>query len=163
MIAGTPSDAQLAAEQVWGTATGDALNPAVHALELAMWQAQTRYDANFQARHFADDFVEFGRSGRVYDRKTIVMTHGPAIDARLMAMRHHRLAPGVLLATYDSCVRQADGQLWHAHRSSIWCLRNAAGQTVDDSATCPTPVIWQLRFHQATPFEPDGELAHSRP
>ncbi len=69
MSAGTPSDVQLAAERMWGTAAGGALNPAVHALELAMWQAQTRYDAAFQARHFADDFVEFGRSGRCMTAK----------------------------------------------------------------------------------------------
>ena len=41
-------------------------------LDEAMWRAETRFDPAFQALRFADDFVEFGRSGRVYDRAQIV-------------------------------------------------------------------------------------------
>jgi hypothetical protein len=35
-------------------------------LEEAMWREETRFDLNFQRTRFAQDFFEFGRSGRVY-------------------------------------------------------------------------------------------------
>jgi hypothetical protein len=37
-------------------------------LEEDMWREVTRFDQAFQEQRFADDFFEFGRSGRVYTR-----------------------------------------------------------------------------------------------
>ena len=43
-------------------------------LEQAMWRAETRLDLAFQEARFAPDFLEFGRSGRVYNRAQIIRT-----------------------------------------------------------------------------------------
>jgi hypothetical protein len=108
-------------------------------LEESMWRAETRYDRAHMEALLADDFVEFGRSGRAYRREdTLASPPGyfetvlplPGFTARL-------LAPGLALVTYDSIVTYDDAVL-RARRVSIWSR---------------TPTGWRLRFHQGTPFE----------
>ena len=41
-------------------------------LESAMWEAATRLDRSWMDRHLAWDFIEFGGSGRTYDRAAIL-------------------------------------------------------------------------------------------
>jgi hypothetical protein len=86
------------------------------------------------------DFDEVGRSGRRYDRPTVLdflaaqVAHAQVepLDFRLAL-----LAPGVALLTYRSAHRQADGSLQlHTHRSSMWVAQGDA---------------WRLRYHQGTP------------
>ena len=107
-------------------------------LEQAMWRAETRFDPAFQARHFAPDFVEFGRSGRVYDRAQALAQPARPIDCQLplpnLAVRAIDVASA--LVTYDSVVRGPQG-VAHAHRASLW-TRGPQG--------------WALRFHQGTPY-----------
>lgn len=109
-------------------------------LEEAMWRAETRFDRAFQEAHFADDFVEFGRSGRVYGRRDIIRTDGHPIEASLplpdFAVRV--LAEGVVLVTYNSAVVY-DGQTEYTRRSSIWSRKGSD---------------WVMRFHQGTPYKP---------
>lgn len=59
--------------------------------EEAMWRAETRFDLNFQRTRFAQDFFEFGRSGRVYhynppsvdpDRPQQARSHAHFTDVR---------------------------------------------------------------------------------
>ena len=110
------------------------------ALEETMWRPETRFDPLFQQRHFAPDFVEFGRSGRVYRRADIVGLPAQAIDCLLplpnLALR--ALDVHTALLTYDSAVGPPGARQW-AHRSSVW-TRGAQG--------------WVMRFHQGTPFVP---------
>jgi hypothetical protein len=85
-------------------------------------------------------FHEVGRSGRKYDRETIVrflaeqQTHA-RVESSNFAV--HLLAEGCAHLTYESVQRCADGTLQnHALRSSIWM---------------ETPAGWQLFYHQGTP------------
>ena len=110
-------------------------------LERAMWRAETRYDPAFQEKHFAADFVEFGRSGEVYDRAQIIVDGGGPIDARLENARVRELAADTVLITYDSSVRRDAGTVEYGRRSSIW-------SRIDG--------VWQMRFHQGTPFVRSG-------
>ena len=118
-------------------------------LEEAMWQAATRFDLAFQQVHFAPDFVEFGRSGRVYNREQIMHAGSEPIVATLplpdLVVRE--LDTNTVLLTYNSRL-WANGVVEHARRSSIWS-RTAAG--------------WVMRFHQGTPFYPDGEETPGSP
>lgn len=82
----------------------------------------------------ADDFGEFGRSGRVYARADTLAVEGQTIDARLRDIEVDLIAEDVALVTYVSEV-QHDG-LDLANRTSIWVRRGGR---------------WQLRFHQGTP------------
>ena len=111
------------------------------ALEEAMWRADTRFDMAFMERALADDFHEFGRSGRTYTRaQTLAIAPEDSIKTMfpLPNLVIRLLAPDVAQLTYDSRV-EYDGAVEHAHRSSIW-TRGVDG--------------WQLRFHQGTPFVP---------
>jgi hypothetical protein len=93
-------------------------------------------------------FQEVGRSGRRYDRTTVVR-HLTAQDAQpdVVAGDYavRRLADGAALLSYRSAHRQADGTLTlAAHRCSVW-LREASR--------------WQLVYHQATPDDATADAA----
>jgi hypothetical protein len=117
-------------------------------LEEAMWRAETRFDLAFQEARFAPDFVEFGRSGRVYNRAQIIRTDRHPIEASLENLRLVELDENTVLVTYNS-VAVFDGVREYARRSSIWS-RSPAG--------------WVMRFHQGTPYGPaeHGALAPSQ-
>ncbi len=77
----------------------------------------------------ADDFIEFGRSGRIWTRASIrALLEGQ--DPRPVPIERFEvveLADGVALVTYQAA---------EANRSSVWIRRDGR---------------WQLRFHQGTP------------
>jgi hypothetical protein len=109
-------------------------------LEESLWRAATRFDLAFMEKTLAPDFVEFGRSGRVWSREQILDMAGRTIEATLPlpSLRIRLLDANTAHVTYDSAVA-IDGTVELAHRSSIWS-RRADG--------------WVLRFHQGTPFRP---------
>ncbi|WP_295548945.1 nuclear transport factor 2 family protein [uncultured Pseudacidovorax sp.] len=86
------------------------------------------------------DFHEVGRSGRAYDRATVVrylsqVSTPPQVDSS--QFRVERLTPDVALLSYCSVQRPADGSAdLRTLRSSLW-TRGLSG--------------WQLRHHQGTP------------
>jgi hypothetical protein len=104
-------------------------------LEWALWRAETRFDDEFMERVLADDFGEFGRSGRVYTRADTRAVEGEAIDANLRDVEVDLIAEDVALLTYVSEVQHEVLDL--ANRSSLWVKRDGR---------------WQLRFHQGTPL-----------
>ncbi len=85
------------------------------------------------------EFHEIGRSGRSYDRETIVnflaaQDSHPTVDSREFSVS--ALGPGIALLTYRSAHVEGDKHLVnHTLRSSIW-LKASTG--------------WQLRYHQGT-------------
>jgi hypothetical protein len=111
-------------------------------LEESLWQTETRYDPVLMDRLFADDFFEFGRSGRVYTREDLIL---PASAKRpihvclpLPRLRFTVIDTNSVLVTYVSEVRRESGEVERANRSSIWSRHNGA---------------WKLRFHQGTPIQ----------
>lgn len=106
-------------------------------LEEAMWRAETRFDPEWMDRHVTDDFLEFGRSGRVYDKSATVACTPEDIDIvlPLPGFEACEMVPGVALVTYRS-IRTIDGEILHANRASVWVV-------VDGE--------WRMRFHQGTP------------
>lgn len=107
-------------------------------LEESLWRAETRFDAAWVSRVFAEDFLEFGRSSRVYRRGDALAVEPREIPATLplpnFAVRF--LREDVALVTYESDVSYSSGRE-RARRSSLW-TRAGGG--------------WQLRFHQGTPI-----------
>jgi hypothetical protein len=113
---------------------------ALEQLETQLWQAETRFDMNFMKQVLAEDFFEFGMSGRIYRRHEILEIPYQPIEAvmPLPGFRVCMLSNDTAHVTYRSIVKQADG--WtHANRSSIWS-RSKTG--------------WLLRFHQGTQTAP---------
>lgn len=112
---------------------------ALRALEETLWRAETRFDPELMDQTFAANFVEFGRSGRRYERADMIFEpdSDAVIDARLPLPDYsvELIAPDVALATYTSEVRYGD-ELERGRRSSLWT--RVEGR-------------WKLRFHQGTP------------
>ncbi|WP_353068715.1 nuclear transport factor 2 family protein [Tunturibacter empetritectus] len=110
-------------------------------LEERLLDPNIRRDSNAVASQLTDDFVEFGSSGRVFDKATILedLKAEPPHPASLLSdFKTRELAPNVVLATYKATRRNAAGELiGQSWRSSIWTLIN--GQ-------------WQITFHQGTPI-----------
>jgi hypothetical protein len=105
-------------------------------LETALHKKQVRNSPPAVSQLLADEFVEFGSSGKVYDKHAIIEalskeTDEPQITVEQFAVRD--LAPGVVLVTYKSM--HSGSQLASALRSSIW--KQIGGE-------------WQMVFHQGT-------------
>ena len=89
----------------------------------------------------ADEFIEFGSSGKVYDKASIIdaLADESSAEAALVPEVHHfavqSLAPDTVLVTYQTS-RRAEGTTERATlRSSIWKLIDGR---------------WQMLFHQGT-------------
>lgn len=115
-------------------------------LEVELHHPGVRLDAARLQALLHADFHEVGRSGRAYDRPTVLRflaeqgesAEGPP-DVVPDAFAMRELGPAAALLTYRAAHRQPDGSLTrHTLRSSVW-LREAAG--------------WQLYYHQGTPAE----------
>jgi hypothetical protein len=115
---------------------------ALIALEESMWRQESRFDLAFQEQHFAEDFVEFGRSGRTYTREQVIRTDASPIKAKLPLsnLKLRVLDVKTVQITYDSEATYG-GEVEYAHRSSIWSLTEGG---------------WVMRFHQGTPYQPSS-------
>jgi len=115
-------------------------------LEIELHHPGVRLDDARLQQLLHADFQEVGRSGRRYDRPTILRflaeqgrsAEGPP-DVVPDQFNVHQLGPAAALLTYRAAHRQADGSLTrHTLRSSIW-RHGAEG--------------WQLFYHQGTAAE----------
>jgi len=115
------------------------LNPAevdaLTELEHSLWRSTTRFDADYMGQVLTDDFLEFGRSGRGYDRQAVLDVPALTLDVRLLNLTVHPVGPDVALVTYVSEAQFED--LERANRSSLWVREEGR---------------WRLRFHQGTPL-----------
>jgi len=103
----------------------------VLALEQELLDPAVRRDRARVAALLDDDFVEFGKSGRRWDKAAVVAAlsqEAPGDAPNVTDVDATTPAPGVVLLTYA---------LRDSWRSSLW-LRNTEG-------------AWRLRFHQGTP------------
>lgn len=114
---------------------GHADDPAlgeVIGLELRLLDPWVRASAEAIAELLHEDFREFGASGRVWDKESIVpaVTADPGVPVTVGDMTAAWLAPDAVLLTYR--VTRPGGR---SLRSSVW--RRA-------------PAGWRLYFHQGT-------------
>ncbi|MBD2356109.1 DUF4440 domain-containing protein [Tolypothrix sp. FACHB-123] len=109
-------------------------------LEEELWREETRFDMERMNELIAQDFFEFGRSGRIYPREHTLAVARQKIDAvfPLPEFQARLLDENTAQVTYNSAVTY-DGVVEYARRSSIWSRNHSA---------------WVLRFHQGTPFQP---------
>jgi len=112
-------------------------NDQLRRLEESLWRAETRFDRDHMNKVLAPDFLEFGRSGRVYRREDILNDPARPIHATLALAKFavRSIAADVALVTYVSEVTYGEVKEV-ANRSSLWS-RHASG--------------WSIRFHQGTP------------
>ena len=116
------------------------LEELIQRLEERLLQAGVRQSANDVAELLADDFVELGSSGRIFDKQATIdaLQHESTVEIRLTDYRARILAPDVILVTYRA-VRSASApaQATQSLRSSVW--KRLDGR-------------WRLVFHQGTPL-----------
>ena len=110
---------------------------ALQSLEEELWREEARFDVNRMRQIIAEDFFEYGRSGRVYTRGETLAIERQPIHAKLPLpnFQARLISADVAQVTYDTEVSH-NGVIQHARRSSIWS-KSTRG--------------WQLRFHQGTP------------
>jgi hypothetical protein len=103
--------------------------------ELALLTGAVRGDRASAILLLHEDFHEFGASGVVWDRESILdmMEEEAAegrVDIKAEDLVTSALGPGVVLVTYDSVTPTR-----RAHRSSVWVRERGR---------------WQVRHHQGT-------------
>jgi hypothetical protein len=106
-------------------------------LEEKLFSNAVRKDSDTLSTMLAEEFREFGSSGRAYSRPEIIasLQSGPPVNISMEDFAVEMLTEGIALATYKS-VRDVPGSpAIESLRSSIWILRDNR---------------WQMRFHQGT-------------
>lgn len=108
----------------------------LYELEESLWRPETRFDRDYMDELLAEDFFEFGRSGRTYEREETLSVARQEIDIELPLkdFRIHAVSDGVVLVTYISEVEYDEIEV--GNRSSLWVREESD---------------WKLRFHQGTP------------
>jgi hypothetical protein len=104
----------------------------LYQLEISLQRRAVRNSSDDVATLLTDDFVEFGRSGGVYDKDAVIDLLASDDSDEPIAMTDFEaryLAPSVVLLTY-----RTPGTL----RSSTWVLSEGS---------------WRMAFHQGTPSE----------
>lgn len=121
----------------------------IRQLEEKLLQPHIRQSATAVADLLADSFIEYGQSGRIYDKKQTVAGLQIENPTRITMsnFKTTTLAPGVILANYLSTHTRPDGAVSHALRSSIW-------QQMDGR--------WQMLFHQGTLTKTKGDADEHR-
>jgi hypothetical protein len=106
-------------------------------LEESLQDPSTRKSVEELNSMIAEDFIEFGSSGKVYNKQQVISTlleeHSKEISTS--GFKVNILSSEVALITYtaERCKGEKDSSL----RSSVW--KNTAG-------------TWRLIFHQGTPM-----------
>jgi hypothetical protein len=128
---GTPPSVTMSAEA--------ALVQHLRHLEERLAQPQVRRSPEDLSQLLAEDFREFGSSGRVFNKQQIIQALQEQRPCRLSLedFQAVTLAPDVVLLTYRGCCQfQGSDTVLRSLRSSIWRKQNGS---------------WQVVFHQGTP------------
>ncbi len=124
----------------------DALQEHLRRLEEEMFKASVRKDAGAMSSMLAEEFREFGASGRTFTRAEILAELAGESE-REISLRDFKiagLADGVVLATYRAVRRAVGMETVETLRSSLWVMRDER---------------WQMVFHQGTrAFEEGGDV-----
>jgi len=112
------------------------------ALERQVYDPAVRRSPELSAPLFAEDFVEFGGNGQVFDKAGIVkvLAEGPPFAGKFViaGFEVKSLAENVALATYRLEILTAEGMLQRQSLRSTLYRRNEGE--------------WKQVFHQATPL-----------
>lgn len=103
-------------------------------LEEKLLNTEVRTSPDELSRLLADDFFEFGSSGKVWHKQDLLGEEGAGeVRMTLSGFELHPLSGEALLATYRIMNEETGGETL---RSSIWKFRDGR---------------WQMFFHQGTP------------
>jgi hypothetical protein len=108
-------------------------------LEVSLLNPDIRHLPTRLSRLLADNFIEFGSTGQVYDKKGIIaaLVAEPDTQISITEFKVTLLAANIALVTYRATYSNDRILEKHSLRSSIWKL---------------TDGNWQMLFHQGTPI-----------
>lgn len=108
----------------------------LYKLEESLWIPETRFDNEYMNKVLADDFFEFGRSGKIYSKEETLSASMQDINITLPLKNFSIkfITDNVALVTYISEVLYEELEI--GNRSSLWVK--------DDNNN------WRLQFHQGT-------------
>ncbi|EGW38663.1 DUF4440 domain-containing protein [Desulfosporosinus sp. OT] len=110
----------------------------IYNLEDRLLQPEIRRSREEISMLLADDFVEFGVSGRTFAKLQVVeeLPHSPAVPVIIEDFQVKVLSPDVVLATYRAVKpNESREEMRNSLRSSIWKFFDGR---------------WQIFFHQGT-------------
>ena len=105
-------------------------------LEESMWRTETRFDRGYMEAVLHPDFVEIGRSGRLFSRAEVLDKPWVEISVEIPLgdLTFSDISADAVLLTYTTVpLRSEHGA---AIRASVWVLEGDR---------------WLFRFHQGTP------------
>lgn len=115
-------------------------------LEMELHQPKCRSDRDRLNELLHDSFIEFGKSGRIFTKHTVIQELSEEGDGLNVLSQDYLLQltkDGTALVTYKSALIKNDGTVHgFANRSSYWVFE-------DDR--------WQMCFHQGTPADELGD------
>ncbi len=120
-------------------------------LENFLFDPVARRDIAAVSNLLAEEFREFGSSGRIYTKLDILAelsTEQPVIIT-LSDFTCEIASPTTALVTYKSLSSHENRAPTQALRSSLWVLRPLASQF---SRGSEEEAAWQMLFHQGTRF-----------
>ncbi len=117
------------------------LQKTIYDLETTLLKPEIRSSAKDLDLLLADDFMEFGSSGEIYDKKMILErlpkdTEISPVQFEVSDFQVKELSENIVLATFKTDKISPDKSHVVALRASIW--RKANGN-------------WQMIYHQGTP------------
>lgn len=106
--------------------------------EDSLLNSKTRYSRDYLLTVLADDFFEFGSSGKKHNKQEVIswLVNELPFDYEILDFNVEVLAQRVVLATYTIKINNSVSL-----RSSTWVL---------------TDNNWQLKFHQGTSIREHG-------
>ena len=110
----------------------------IYDLEDRLLQPEIRCSREEISMLLAADFVEFGVSGRTFDKLQVVeeLPHSTAVSVIIKDFQVKVLSPDVVLATYRAVkTNESREEMRNSLRSSIWKFLDGR---------------WQIVFHQGT-------------
>ena len=107
-------------------------------LEQRLLNPEVRSSSEELEQLLSDDFIEFGSSGRTYDREQVILSlqHQRPGHFSIGDFQVRLLAPGVVLAIYRVVQSsKEENEREYSLRSSVWRFKDGR---------------WQIVFHQGT-------------
>lgn len=116
------------------------ISETIRLLEERLMQPDIRRSAKDISEMLSDDFIEFGSSGSIYNKKQSIegLQKEDSFEVSISDFKARILSPDVVLATYKAVKSEPNDLESRSLRSSIW-------QFIDDR--------WQIVFHQGTPAD----------
>jgi hypothetical protein len=113
------------------------LTETVKKLEASLHEPAIRQDVHRLNKLMADDFIEIGKSGKVWTRSAVIkaLSSETGIKIRMTDFTFLKLSEDIVLVTYTS--HQSTNELT-SKRSSIWKLFGNE---------------WKIIYHQGTPIK----------